>query len=817
MASAPDISNLNSSADVFAANHTLPQIRAIHRALHVQIDDKAARLRNQVGSSYRGLLGTADSIVQMRKDNDAVQALLGRMGARCGRAVVGRKVEGYGEFAPEVEDGRMGFFARARLLEGCALVVGRVLKGGAGIITGDMKLGPGDRLLLGSKVLVLSRLLMKGITKEELQDSDIEFAVETAKKSLEGSRRRLLRSIEKFLEKTAESQGQEHVLKTMCAYSLATSSGAKDVLKHFLTVRSRAMSVAFYNDESGRQQGSTNVLKSQTLYTRTLLDVQALVPFKLSDALAKLKKHPLLDDDMLKKVEGLRLDMYERWCGDDIRTFTPFIRHDDLDGPQARSMLASWAEKGGEVLVAGLASTMERMIEFKAIIELRTSVLELWIRDGGKARGFDPSGMLDSLRDALNRHMLALVETKVNKLHLVASEASATLDAWKDGVTDRPEHLWAQTSLEVDPTIGVEGFLQGLMAQLHGRNDAVSKAVNCFNSWRHVIDEVEGVVEQLKKQRWENDDDEIEDEETIDARHDQLSKDDPKALHDKLDTTLAKAFADLGQQLANLWRSRADAVNSGKVAMYMLRVLRDVRAGLPRLESTSIKNFGLDMVPSLHEKLAISVSAAPVEVFASQGLTLEIVVGRPLWEGQPELPTQPSPRAFKFLRDVSMAMSDAGMDLWSATAVGVIKQKLGEQVCEAWLEALEVRLDGSRDEDDKSLPKEEKPRNHEPTNGESQETDDDTEGDDEAKDDTTKADDDNEETREQQKRDLFIQWMFDMSLLECAFGPEAGEFSSLSNKLFTHTGLNSAETRKRIVTSSREHWRKTSLLFGLLV
>ncbi|CRK44970.1 hypothetical protein BN1723_016433, partial [Verticillium longisporum] len=80
--------------------------------------------------------------------------------------------------------------------------------------------------------------------------------------------------------------------------------------------------------------------------------------------------------------------------------------------------------------------------------------------DGGKARGFDPSEMLDALRDAINGHLLSLIDAKVHKLHLVASEVAATLDAWEDGVTDRPAPLWAQTTLDVDPAAGVDAFLQ---------------------------------------------------------------------------------------------------------------------------------------------------------------------------------------------------------------------------------------------------------------------------------------------------------------------------------------------------------------------
>lgn len=96
MASVPDPATLTSCADIFSGNHTLPQIRSIHKSLHVQIEEKAARLRTQVGGSYRELLGTADTIVQMRGDNSRVQDLLGNMGARCGRTVVSSKAAAIG-------------------------------------------------------------------------------------------------------------------------------------------------------------------------------------------------------------------------------------------------------------------------------------------------------------------------------------------------------------------------------------------------------------------------------------------------------------------------------------------------------------------------------------------------------------------------------------------------------------------------------------------------------------------------------------------------------------------------------------------------
>ncbi|GJC80741.1 hypothetical protein ColLi_03579 [Colletotrichum liriopes] len=835
----PDLSTLTSSAQIFSSNYTLPQIRAIHRSLHVEIDEKATRLRTQVGNSYRDLLGTADTIVHMRKDNDAVQSVLGRMGGRCGRGVVNSKVSGLSGFESSVRehtDGDVGVVARARLLEACGLVVGRVLKGSG---AGSQDLSRGDRVVLASKVLVLSRLLVKSLGEEERLDGDVRYAVEAAKKSLGGLKKRLLRYIGSLLERTGDAVKQEDVLKALCAYSLATSSGARDVVTHFLRVRGSAMALAFDVDDKERQRSTEDVLKSLTLYTKTLLDVQALVPFKLSDALSNLKKSPLLADTSLKKLEGLRLDVYERWCGEEIQFFTPFIRHDDLDGPQAREMLFTWAKVGSEVLIDGLKKMTERMMEFKAITELRTRVLQLWIRDGGKARGFDPSEMLDELRGAINGHMLNVVETKVNKLHLIGSEVSATLESWQDGVTDQPVKLWNVHSFDIDLINGAEHFLQELVGRLHGRNDSVSKAVNGFQSWRHIIDEVGDVVEQLKKQRWDNDVDEIEDEETIEERQQLLSKDDPRTLHEKLDSTLVKAFKDLDEKLTSLWKSKSDAHNSGKVAMYLLRILRDVRQGLPKLDS--VKSFGLEVVPSLHKQLAIAVSAQPLETFASKGLAQKAIVGRLLWEGNPELPTQPSPRVFRFLRDVSTEMSDAGMDLWSAAAVDVIKQHLRRQLAEKWLKALEEHLeensngdvpedkpvipveDVSKDEDKEteSPDKEEKDEEGSDAGSEKESSGDKPESEDEKSEGNPKEPPEKvDDSLAQQRRDLLIQWLFDVCLLrfylDTASDSTSNELKSLEDKVYGSTGLNSDEARQRIIKTSQDYHKKTSLLFGLL-
>ncbi|PTB67844.1 oligomeric Golgi complex component [Trichoderma citrinoviride] len=804
-----DASKFTTSDQIFSANHTLPQIRSIHKALHVEIEDKASRLRTRVGGSYRDLLGTADTIVQMHEDNDAVQELLRSMGWRCGRAVVSTKVAALANFVEKERKADVAEAARQRLLDGCLLVVGRLLRGRGEL---DESFSTGDRLVVAAKVLVLSRLLVNSLGKEALKD-DARQAVDAARKKLDSLRRRLRRTLEKALEKIAADSNRDDVLKALAAHSLANSSGAKDTLRHFFEVRFKAVAVTLDSEEDERVGSADDVIRSLELYARTLLDVQALVPNKLSQALHALTKKPLLEDASLRKLEGLRLDIFERWCGEDIQYFTPFIRHDDLSGTQAKEMFDSWVEKGQEVLLRGLKKILEPMHDFKSITELRTNLLQLWIRQGSKVRGIDPEEMQNHLRHAINTQLLAVLESKVTKLHIVGSEVKATLESWKDGVTGKLPGLWDEEGYEDALSSGARPFLQEVASRFYGRSDAVSKALNCYYSWFHIIDDVKEVVGQLEKQRWDNDFDEIEDEETLEARQQLLSKDDPKMLQQKLDTSLDASFEALEKEMQQLWHGKSETGSRSAIAMYLIRVLRDIRRQLPQRES--VKDFGLSMVPALHQAVVVSVSELPVDEFVSGGLSGRIVVGRPLWDGDPALPNQPAPETFQFLHSLLLSLSDAGVDLWTAAAMTALKQHVSRRLCEAWnqeLQSIKFAEEVKEVKEDAEEVKEQK------TEMETEANDAEGPAREGEKKDAGKEEDGTAPSNEQ-LRDLCIQWLFDISLLRLSVGTEAGEtadeFQNLEDAVYGHSGLDES-SRQHVGKAAKNFWSRTSLLFGLL-
>jgi hypothetical protein len=520
----------------------------------------------------------------------------------------------------------------------------------------------------------------------------------------------------------------------------------------------------------------------------------------LTEALGALKKKPLIKDAALRNIEGLRLDIYERWCGDEIEYFTPFIQHDDLDRSQAREMLVKFANDGAAVLLKGLEKTLAGMTEFKTIVELRTSVLKLWISDGSRVKGVDTSDLLDQIRSLINAHMLQVVETKVNKLRLVGSEVSATVESWRAGVTDRRQDLWDHDSYDMDLTNGAAHFTHEVVSRLYGRSDVVSKAVSSYKSWYQVIDDVGQVVEQLRRQRWDNDVDEIEDEETIEQRQQLLSKDDPQALHEHLDASLEKAFKSLDEQLAALRNSSDDTENCFEVAMYLLRVVRDIRHSLPALEP--VKAFGMDLLPLLHERVAGTVSHKALSWWSAHRQSR--VVGRGLWEGDPELPTSPSPDCFQFLRELSLSMSEAGMDLWYPALLTALKRRLNKDLRESWwkqVEGLGDRVKAVAVEKAEAKA----------TGGEEEEAPATTEVDSDQ--DRTISD----EPMSEKEGEVLIQWLFDISYLQCGLGlPSSSDgLKELEQIVFEQTSLDSP-AHQRISKAAQEYWRRTSLLFGLL-
>ncbi|RDL35021.1 Uncharacterized protein BP5553_06952 [Venustampulla echinocandica] len=781
-----DAATCTTAAEAF--KHPLPQVRQFHRTLTTELDEKNARLRTLVGGSYRQLLGTAEMILEMRENIDIVEDTLGNVGKGCGRGVIGGMASGLGKLVSA--GGGVGdkhrrdleWAARMKVLSMCGVTVGKLLK--RGVSNGGE--GRTKNLVLAAKVLALNKLLVKTARDSVAERSTSEQElVGDAKKKLASLQSRLLRAIKKSLQRTDGDASREDLIQALSAYSLATNSGAKDVLRHFLRARGEALELAF--EDEGE---ASCVVRALELYTRTLLDVQAMVPRRLSEALAALKDKVLLKDEKIREIEGLRLNVCEKWLGDEILFFMPYIRHDDLAGPLAVETLRGWSKKASEVLLQGFAATLERVQDFKIVVDLRTKILQIWIKEGGQAKGFDPSILLDGLRKVINDRMVHLLESRVQKLHLVATEVEGTLGLWDESIAGRHESLWDASMLDMEINQGADPFKQAILARTHGRNDAVSRVFKGYQAWRKLVDEITVVIEQLKKQRWDDDLEDIEDDDVLESRNTLLSREDPEMLQGRFNTCLENAYKGLHEKIAALIAVYENSEHAGSMSIYLLRIIRDLRTGLPR--DQALQSFGLSLVPALHEKLASTVSVEPIKSF-TKSFEKKSVAGRALWEGTPELPVQPSPAAFKLLNNLTIAMSNLGADLWSPTAIGVLKRKIRKELAQAWLDVLKAPEE-----------KEDSPEtNGAVTNG-----------------DASPSSPNHEVVDVAKWKEYLTQSLFDLVLLQNSFelpDTEDGDddLQPLEETIKKQIDLDPA-AQKRLKLAAKEYWTRTSLLFRLL-
>lgn len=270
-------------------------------------------------------------------------------------------------------------------------------------------------------------------------------------------------------------------------------------------------------------------------------------------------------------------------------------------------------------------------------------------------------------------------------------------------------------------------------------------------------------------------------------------------LKEHLESSLATAFKSLHGKLQTITTLCENDANKTALAVFLLRILRELRADLPDLES--LKSFGLSIIPQLHDILIKSIVAEPTK-FLAKSFHRKRVIGKLLWEGEPALPVQPSPSIFKFVHSLNSTMAAMGCDLWSPTAVGVLKKQLRAEIGRLWSEAITAEVpesgevNGTYGKGDSASGEEEAP------NGNGQ---------------VAPASPTQDYAED---NDILMQSLFDILVLGLFLGlsdkADDNGLQGLETNLMTRLSLGKSENQ-RLQQSSLEYWKRTNLMFGLLL
>jgi hypothetical protein len=538
--------------------------------------------------------------------------------------------------------------------------------------------------LLIAKVLVISRLLHKALSQSKSKPPIVDQLWER----LLSVRRKLLRRIDKRLASTTGESAT--LVESMSAYALATSSTPTDVLQHFHKVRMDAMVRELRRSDDELAKHGISALK---LCIQTCLDTQTVFPRRLAEALAKLKTHPLIQDSDIRGLYELNLDVHDRWIGDEARNFTPQPRHDELQRPEAERILHRWSKDAVVAFLRGVKKALEGEDRLKEVASLRQELIETWILSGSRMAGVKSTNVLDDLRDMMNEKLESIVQTRTQKLQDVVVELITRLDSFSTTGDVMSSSLWNATARSSDLSNGARGFKDTIVNTYQGRDQASIRVTSAFDNWMDSVLEVKGIVKSMKEARWDDtfadDVDDESDDELGDSKQTLLSSDDPRLLEEATQEALGGALKSLGKSFSAAVDRSGNANESSQVqrAAFILRAMREIGDRIPRLKlqdkSTSLPSpFSTDTLQLLHTTLATHVSRPTIESFADSltRSTKSRTNSQILWEGNPPLPSQPSPGTFRFLRELNKSMASLGSDLWGPGSVAVLKGLMADEV-----------------------------------------------------------------------------------------------------------------------------------------
>jgi hypothetical protein len=641
-----------------------------------------------------------------------------------------------------------------------------------------------------AKLLVVSRLLHKTLS----QQKTIPPFLDNLRNQLASLRRTLLKRVDKRL--ASAKSAVDDIIESLAAYCLATSSSSDDAIRHFHHVRLEIIGNLLELTEASGE----NVPNALQLYIQTLQMSKTLLSRRLSDVLNKLKTRPILADPDLLSLDELSVDVLGRWVAAAVKNFTPWIKLSELSKSDAEKTIKQWSRQAFDAFVKGCSHALTDWYDFSELLALRRRTLELWLSSLGSTPTHSPLNVLEGIRSAFNQRLSQILSDQARELEQFGQAVSSVITNW-----DAKEHvetlsLWDDELINLDISDGAAAFKQTIADRLLGRDADVSAVLAKYETWLAAIGKSKEYINEMKRVRWT---DILEEGEEEDADMDItaiLNDDDTALLKDALQKSVRESLNLLQSSFAGILETFGSS-HRHKKAAFLLKLIRLVRKDLPVDFISGDFVFSKEIVPRLQQIVTEQVVtlAEPLNVWPRRASQAdETLPGRSLWEGDPELPVQPSPAIFKFLRRLVDRMDDYGLGLWDVSTTQALKGALRKELwatAAATLKALEPVHD-----QEESTPSKEAQTVENGDNDKIQQTEADV---------TIGA---------QKTDDYKIQLYFDLVYLSNALATAEQAQDSLSDAVESLcSSLNSnPKTVKILEQRAHDYWKRTHLLFGLL-
>ncbi|KAL4776080.1 hypothetical protein BDW60DRAFT_177691 [Aspergillus nidulans var. acristatus] len=766
----PDPQSLKTWEDAF--QYPIPTVRRLEQELRRDIASNKEKLRALVGTRYRELVGTAETIVAMNRNMEEVDTTLCDIGRRCNPRLVGKeythlnRMENNKTTAQDATKRALG--AQLALLHRCSVLISKMLR------------KRGSPLLI-AKLLVISRLLQKCLSEQK----SVPPFLETLRNQLASLRRGLRSRINKLLASAKSTI--DDVIEALAAYCLSTSSSSDDAVAYYHKVR---LDVIGNQLDTAKASGE-NILAALRLYIQTLQFSKTLLSRRFTDVLGKLKSRSLFTDPDIRNIDELSLDVLGRWVAADIINFTPWIKLNEQSKQDADRAIKKWSKGAFEEFVRRSQASLTTWADFSQLIQLRKETLELWLCSWSSTPTHSTLQVLEGIRTVFNSRLKDILSDKAKDLGTFGQAVASALSGW-DGDHGKTQSLWDHELLSLDYSHGAAAFREAITDKLLGRDADIYSVTKEYQTWLSTIRTLGEAVDALREVRWPDILEEAADEDLDLDVTAILNEDDSQVLRNALEAAVRRSFDALQSSFADTYKNIEDS-RRGEKAAFMLKLVRLVRRDLPHEFIPRDTEFFKDIIPGLQEILAAEVIAdtRPLSFASSVDSRTMTLAGRLLWEGDPELPVQPSPATFKFMRRMVESMGRHGHGVWGMSTVCVLQRALQKDVARritAYLDDIDSPADGPKPEDEKETPVQ---------NGDSRSV----------------------APTEAQLHDIKLQLYFDTIFLNSATVDKATQQSPLqevAEKLRNSFGSDAGSISETMDQRAQEYWHRTRLLFGLL-
>ncbi|KAK1149850.1 hypothetical protein N8T08_003406 [Aspergillus melleus] len=788
----PDPQSLKTWQDAF--QYPIPTVRRVEQELRRDIASNKEKLRALVGTRYRELVGTAETIVSMNREIQNVDTTLADIGQRCNPRLMEKKFTHFHQIKGDVRDrdsAKRSLSAQLALLQRCAASISQLLR-------------RRGSLLLMAKLTVISRRLHNTIS----QQKPVPPFLENLRKQIVSLRQTLLGRINKRLA-SATSTADE-IIEALAAYCLVDSSSSDDAIRHFHQVRLDHIGSQLESQDTSGE----HVLNALRLYVRTLQSTKILLSRRLSDALGKLKARPILTDPDIRELDDLGLDVLGRWVAPDVSNFIPWVKLSECSKSDAEKLIKQWSKQAFDRFVDRCQQNLTNWLDFMSLLSLREKTLELWLCSWGSTPTHSPLQVLEGLRTVFNERLRQILSDQAKSLDTFGHTVASVLSGWEEREHAVSHSLWDHELMSLDYSNGAAAFKQTIADRLLGRDEDISNVLKKYQDWLSLIETSRQSIDELRRVRWTDVLDDSEDGDIDIDTTATLNEDDPQLLREALESAVKTAFDALDSSFNDIFKGFGASPQSGKAA-FMLKLIRLVRRDLPTDFDDGAFVLSKDIVPQLQEMLANEMlkQTHPLRLITGSVAKPPRVPGRTLWEGDPESPVQPSPSTFKFLRRLVESMDGQGPGLWDISTIKVLKSitqtELSKSITSA-LEALDSLSNAPREDavDDSSEEK-----SADKTEGE-----DDSQSSEKTGQEEKQETENTSESEAQNFHDWKLQLYFDAAYLKNALASKDQESEELKAVLdrLSSEAASGAKSVKSIDHAAAEYWKRTQLLLGLL-